>query len=233
MSGLSVHAPATKAAGGARRARDRIYVSCPGADSGGRNQEVPTVGGLGCVLVGLSLTGSGAGVAAEGRGRADPELAGPKSAMEQPALSRRGLDAFDLNIYGLSYHPDREAARSRNIDNETNPGLGIHYEWPEDIRGNYFVEAGAYLDSGENWAKFAALGYQLRVGRRWKVGAALAAIHSRTYNNGTAFVGMIPLVTWDLGRFKLNAVYFPQFGHYNRVDVLGFYISLPLGGLAR
>jgi hypothetical protein len=164
---------------------------------------------LGCLFVGLALTGSGAG-AAEAR-----------------------LDAFDLNIYGLSYHPDREAARSRNVDNETNPGLGIHFEWPENIRGNYFAEAGAYLDSGENWAKFAALGYQFRAGRRWKLGGALAAIYSRTYNNGTAFVAMIPLVTWDLGRFKLNAVYFPKFGQHNQVDVLGFYVSLPLGGLAR
>ena len=196
-------------------------------------------GGLVCVLVrvlvGLSLTESGARAAEEGRDahRSDPDVAGSKSAVEEPALPRRGLDAFDLNIYGLSYHPDREAARSRNIDNETNPGLGIHYEWPEGIRGNYFAEAGAYLDSGENWAKFAALGYQFRLGRRWKVGGALAAIHSKTYNNGTAFVGMIPLVTWDLGRFKLNAVYFPQFGHHNKVDVLGFYLSLPLGGLGR
>lgn len=189
--------------------------------------------GLGCALVGLSLTGSGAGVAAEGRAHDDPELAGQKSATEQPALPRRGLDAFDLNIYGLSYHPDREAARSLNVDNEINPGLGIHFEWPEDKRGNTFAEAGAYLDSGENWAKFAALGYQFRLGRRWKVGAALAVMHSRTYNNGTAFVGMIPLVTWHLGRIKLNAVYFPEFGHHNQVDVLGFYFSLPLGGLAR
>lgn len=190
---------------------------------------------LECVLVGLSLTGSAAGAANEGRdaGRTDPEAAAQASVTEQPARPRRGLDAFDLNIYGLSYHPDREAARSRNIDNETNPGLGIHFEWPEDKRGNTFAEAGAYLDSGENWAKFVALGYQFRIGRRWKVGGALAAIHSRTYNNGTAFVGMIPLVTWDLRRIKLNAVYFPQFGHHNQVDVLGFYLSLPLGGLGR
>ncbi len=192
-------------------------------------------GVLECVLAVLLWSGSGAGAAEDGSdaGRTDPEVAGPKSAVEQAARPRRGLTAFDLNIYGLSYHPDREAARSRNIDNETNPGLGIHFEWPEDIRGNYFAEAGAYLDSGENWAKFVALGYQFRFGRRWKVGAALAAMHSRTYNNGTAFVGMIPLVTWDLGRIKLNAVYFPQFGHHNQVDVLGFYLSLPLGGLAR
>ncbi|HET9403161.1 MAG TPA: hypothetical protein VFO57_01105 [Burkholderiales bacterium] len=38
---------------------------------------------------------------------------------------------------------------------------------------------------------------------------------------------MIPLVTYDLGYVKLNAVYFPKFGHYNEVDAVGFYISIP------
>lgn len=180
---------------------------------------------LGSILVSLSVAVSGAGAVEE------PCVAGGTGT--ETAASRLELDAFDLNIYGLSYHPDREAARSRNVNNEINPGLGIHFEWPEDIRGNTFAEAGAYLDSGENWAKFVALGYQFRVGRRWKVGAALAGMHSRTYNNGTAFIGLIPLVTWDIGRIKLNAVYFPKFGHHNQVDVLGFYVSLPLGDLVR
>lgn len=220
---------------GARRARAGKDGPCPAPIMENTIRMYRSGGVLECMLLGLLLTGSAACAEEKGSdaGRTDPEVARSKSAVEQPASPRRGLDAFDLNIYGLSYHLDREAARSRNIDNETNPGLGIHFEWPEDKRGNSFAEAGAYLDSGENWAKFMALGYQFRIGGRWKVGAALAALHSRTYNNGTAFVGMIPLVTWDLGRIKLNAVYFPKFGHHNQVDVLGFYLSLPLGILAR
>jgi len=54
-------------------------------------------------------------------------------------------------------------------------------------------------------------------------------MHSQTYNNGVAFVGMFPLVTYDLGPAKLNAVYFPKFANYNEVAAFGFYLSLPLG----
>jgi hypothetical protein len=136
---------------------------------------------------------------------------------------------LDLNVYGLSYHPDREAAHRMRVDNEFNPGLGLHYELGNDSRGTTFAEMGAYYDSGRNWAKFAGLGYQFRIGERWRIGGALAAVHSRTYNDGIAFIGMIPLITYDFGRVKLNAVYFPKFGHYNEVDAFGLYISVPLG----
>jgi hypothetical protein len=39
---------------------------------------------------------------------------------------------------------------------------------------------------------------------------------------------MIPLITYDFGRVKLNAVYFPKFWHYNEVAAFGFYLSIPL-----
>jgi hypothetical protein len=50
-----------------------------------------------------------------------------------------------------------------------------------------------------------------------------------TYNNGVAFVGMIPLITYDAGPIKLNAVYFPKIPNYNEIAAFGFYITLPLG----
>jgi hypothetical protein len=140
---------------------------------------------------------------------------------------------LDLNVYGLSYHPDREAVHRLNLDNQVNPGLGLHYELANDERGITFAEAGAYYDSGRNWAKFAALGYQFKFGKSWRIGGALAVLDSRTYNDGATFVGMIPLITYDLGRIKLNAVYFPRFGQYNEVDAFGFYISIPLGQWTR
>jgi hypothetical protein len=100
-------------------------------------------------------------------------------------------------------------------------------------QGTTFAEIGAYQDSGSNLAKFAALGYQFKFGKRFRIGGALAVVHSQTYNEGVAFVGMIPLVTYDLGRVKLNAVYYPKFGHYNEVAAFGFYISIPFGQFAR
>ena len=136
-------------------------------------------------------------------------------------------------MYGFSYHPDREEVHRLNLDNEVNPGLGLHYQLFNDARGITFVEAGAYYDSGRNWANFAALGYQFKIGERWRIGGALSVVHSQTYNSGTTLIGMIPLVTCDLGRIKLNAAYFPKFGDYNEVAAFGFYISIPLGQRAR
>ncbi|MEX0958576.1 MAG: hypothetical protein WDZ63_04760 [Burkholderiales bacterium] len=105
---------------------------------------------------------------------------------------RIDLDALVLNIYGLSYHPDREAVDRRNLDNEFNPGLGLHHELTDSARGVSFAEVGAYHDSGRNWAKFAGLGYQFKLGERLKIGGAIAAMHSKTYNGGVGFVAMIP-----------------------------------------
>lgn len=136
-------------------------------------------------------------------------------------------------MYGFSYHPDRATVHRLNLDNEFNPGLALHYELFNDARGITFAEAGAYYDSGQNWAKFIALGYQFKFGEHWRIGGALSAVNSRTYNDGVSFLAMIPLITYDFGRIKLNAVYFPKFGHYNEVAAFGFYISIPLARQAR
>lgn len=172
--------------------------------------------------------GSGGGVGAAG-----PEAAGSSSSPVRPADFRFNRDALDLNVYGLSYHPDRKTVHRLGLDNEVNPGLGLHYELVNDARGVAFADAGAYHDSGRNWAKFAALGYQFHFGERWRIGGALAAVRSRTYNDGVAFIAMIPLVTYDFGPVKLNAVYLPKFRPYNEVAAFGFYLSIPLGQRAR
>ena len=38
-----------------------------------------------------------------------------------------------------------------------------------------------------------------------------------------------PILTYDLGAVKLNAIYVPRYGDYNQFAVFGFYFSLPLG----
>ena len=139
------------------------------------------------------------------------------------------LDRLSLNVYGLAYHPDRETVHREHLDNEFNPGLGLHYELSNSPRGVTFAETGIYRDSGRNWAKFASLGYQFKFGDHWRIGGALAAFNSRTYNRGVTFLGMIPLVTCDLGGIQLNAVYFPKVGDYNEVAAFGFYATVPFG----
>jgi hypothetical protein len=174
------------------------------------------------VLMFVSITGIAS--ADEGQEAQDmPGLSAPKD-----TDSWFNLRSLDINVYGLSYHPDRETVHEKNLDNQVNPGLALHYELSSSERGSTFLEAGAYYDSGRNWAKFAGLGYQFKFGS-WRIGGAAAAVNSATYNRGTTFVGMIPLVTYDLGRIKLNATYFPKVANYNQVDAFGFYLSIPLG----
>jgi len=147
--------------------------------------------------------------------------------------SRFRLDALSVNVYGLAYHPDRETVHREHLDNEFNPGLGLHYELDNDAMSVTFTEVGTYRDSGSNWAKFASLGYQLKMGEHWRIGGAVAAFNSQTYNRGVTFLAMIPLVTYDLGRVQLNAVYFPKIGNYNEVAAFGFYATVPVGSWLR
>jgi len=184
----------------------------------------------GAIFVGLALS-VGTAVAADSEVSAPPaEGADTDITVKTPKQTRDpwfDLDKLDVNIYGLSYHPDREAVHQKNLDNQFNPGFGLHYTLTDSPRGNIFVEAGAYYDSGSAWAQFAGLGYQFKVSRRWRIGGAVAVVNSPTYNRGATFVGMIPLITYDLGRIKLNAVYFPKIANYNEVEIFGFYLSFP------
>jgi len=173
------------------------------------------------VVAGLALLACAALAAEQDAVPAEQKASGPQ------ACDFWDLSLFELNVYGLSYHPDRNAVHKKNLDNQVNPGLALHYTLTDSDRGTSFAEGGAYLDSGRNWAKFASLGYQYKIGERWKIGGAVAVANSRTYNRGATFVGMIPLVTYDLGLIKVNAVYFPRIANYNDVDAFGFYVSLP------
>ncbi|HEX7812237.1 MAG TPA: hypothetical protein VF460_10045 [Burkholderiales bacterium] len=142
---------------------------------------------------------------------------------------RFDIKKLDVNVYGLAYHPDRDTVHNENLDNEFNPGLGLHYELRNTERGITFAELGSYYDSGSHWATFLALGYQWKWGEKWRFGGAVAAMNSQTYNHGVAFVGMFPVVTYDMGPIKLNGVYFPKVANYNEVAAFGFYLSVPLG----
>ena len=136
---------------------------------------------------------------------------------------------LNLNVFGLSYHPDRTGTRDRHLDNELNPGLGLNYEFHNDARGVATLDAGFLKDSGRNWTKFAGAGYQFKLGDRWRLGADLLAIHSQTYNNGRGFVAPIPHLTYDFGPMKLNAIYVPAVREFVQFSVFSFYLTIPMG----
>jgi hypothetical protein len=77
-------------------------------------------------------------------------------------------------------------------------------------------------------AKLAGLGYQYKLGKRWRVGGALAAIQSETYNRGNPFIAPLPILAYDFGPVTMNAIYVPAYHQYNEFAVFGFYFSVPL-----
>ena len=173
------------------------------------------------IFVTALVLGSPAAAAADGATGTSP----PNPSREtRPADGQTNLN---VHLYGFSYHPDRQGVRRNGLDNEINLGLGLNYEFHEDARGVAFVEGGAYRDSGRNLAKIAGVGYQFKLGERWRVGGALAGVSSPTYNRGRSFVAPLPIVTYDLGTVKVNAIYVPRYGEHNQFAVFGLYFSIP------
>jgi hypothetical protein len=135
---------------------------------------------------------------------------------------------FNVHVYGVSYHPDREGTRRSDLDNETNLGFGLNYTLRENERRVSFVEAGFFRDSGRRTAMLAGLGYQYKFGS-WRLGGALVSVLSPTYNDGRLAFAVLPVVTYDFGRVKVNAMYAPRISGYNEFAVYGLYFSLPFG----
>lgn len=137
---------------------------------------------------------------------------------------------WGLNLYGLSYHWERDVARANGWDNEFNPGLGLRYQGDAWGPGEWFLDAGAYRDSGRDTALYAGAGWQAALddARRWWLGGALVAFSSDTYNRGEAFIAPVPLLSWRLPRVTLNLTHFPKFDDFNEVNTTALFVTLPL-----
>jgi hypothetical protein len=128
-------------------------------------------------------------------------------------------------VYGLSYHFERGRAEELGFDNEGNPGLGLRYRMNRE-RFDWFLDGGAYRDSGRNTAQYAGAGAFWKPAGGLRLGGALAFFHSDTYNDGDAFIAPVPLVAWEWRHVTLNMVYFPRISGVNEINTLGFWITL-------
>jgi hypothetical protein len=140
-------------------------------------------------------------------------------------------DAAELgiNVFGLSYHPDRARAKASGYTNEFNPGLGLRYEiTPRKSEHVLMIEADVYRDSKRATAKAAGAAYQYRVSEHLRTGVALVVFHSNTYNDGKVFITPLPVVTVEMGPVALNATYSPRISGVNDVAGFGFYLTIPL-----
>ncbi len=130
-----------------------------------------------------------------------------------------------VNLYGLSYHFDRERARALGVDNETNPGIGLRYRVPHSERLQWIFDIGAYRDSGGNTARLAGAGALWKMSEGWRMGGALAALHSDTYNRGKAFLAPLPIAAYQYRAVTLNFTFFPKVSEVNEIPTLAFWVT--------
>ena len=135
-----------------------------------------------------------------------------------------------INLYGASYHFDRDKAKELGLTHEFNPGLGIRWRKARSENLDYFVDAGFYEDSASNTAKLVGGGALWHASQGLRLGGGLVLLQSQTYNSGTAFIAPAPVVAYEWRRVTFNAVYFPKFREVNRTNQLGFWLTIwPFG----
>jgi len=130
-----------------------------------------------------------------------------------------------VNVYGLSYHFERARAKERHVGNEFNPGLGARYRTALNGSFDGFADAGVYHDSGRNTAVVAGAGLFWKASEGLRLGGALAFFHSKTYNEGRAFVAPLPIAAYEWRYVTFNVAYAPRLGNINAVNVLDFWLT--------
>lgn len=138
-----------------------------------------------------------------------------------------------LNVYGASYHFNRDKAREMGLTEEFNPGLGLRWRKRQWQRHDLFADAGLYRDSAGRTARFAGGGLLWRAGDSLRLGGGVALFRSDTYNNGQAFVAPVPLAAYETRLATFNMALFPKFGTVNETSQLGFWLSIPMANRGR
>lgn len=128
------------------------------------------------------------------------------------------------NIYGVSYHFDRDRAKALGVDSGFNPGLGVRWR-KVDTSVDWFADVGFYRDSGRNTAKLAGVGGLWHATENFRAGGAIALLHSDTYNGGRAFIAPLPVLAYELRPLTLNMVYLPKVHQVNDINTLGFWLT--------
>lgn len=131
-----------------------------------------------------------------------------------------------INVYGASYHFDREKAKELGLTNEVNPGLGVRWRKAYRPTLDFFADAGFYEDSAENTAKLAGGGALWHATERLRLGGGLVLMQSETYNRGKAFVAPAPVAAYEWRRVTFNLVYFPKYRDVNKTNQVGVWLTI-------
>lgn len=131
-----------------------------------------------------------------------------------------------INVFGLSYHPDRQTEDGFNF-REFNPGIGLRHwvqvsEWRQTT-----LDAGLYLDSGGYLLIYGAAVFQFRVWKPLYVSTAIGLLKTDNLNNGKPFIAAIPGLMLNFESFQLNMMYIPAV-EMNPYTAFGFYGTIKL-----
>ena len=133
---------------------------------------------------------------------------------------------WGIDVYGTSYHVEQARAKERHVDNQLNPGLGLRYRTAHTENLDWIFDLGGYHDSGRHTAVFAGAGAAWHATDRLRLGGALAAFQSRTYNGGRVAIAPVPVAALEWQAMSLNVVYFPRLGRFNDINTFGFWITI-------
>jgi hypothetical protein len=133
---------------------------------------------------------------------------------------------WGIDVFGASYHLEQARAKERRVDNQFNPGLGLRYRASHSENLDWVFDVGGYHDSGRNTALFAGAGLAWHATERLRLGGALAAFQSKTYNGGKAAIAPVPVAAYEWRSVSLNVVYFPRLARFNDINTFGFWITI-------
>ena len=112
------------------------------------------------------------------------------------------------------------------MDNGFNPGLGLRYRKRLDTSWDGYLDVGVYRDSGRNTAVYGGGGALYRATERLHIGAALAAFHSNTYNQGDPFIAPVPIAAYDFDRVTFSMVYLPKVREFNQINTVAVWATV-------
>jgi hypothetical protein len=141
--------------------------------------------------------------------------------------SSLSADELGLNLYGLSYHFDRETANGTEF-NEIKFGLGLNYRFAESKRFDFSLEGGMFKDSLRHKAKYVSLNVRYEVAKEAiKLGVLISAYRSDSVSENWVF-GPIPVLALRYKNVGFNFVYIPEIPDINAYDSIGFYMTFHL-----
>jgi hypothetical protein len=131
-----------------------------------------------------------------------------------------------INLYGASYHFDRDRAKKLGLTNEFNPGVGLRWRQAQSESWDLFADGGFYRDSKGNTAVLLGGGGSWHATERARLGGGLVLLKSDTYNGNKAFVAPVPVAAYDTRLATLNLVYFPKWRDVNLTNQVGFWVTV-------